>query len=373
MTTPACGLPPGQRMPERFRSSVAALGFAVALPMAWAQQPDARPDARLDRVQVQGEAAFTREKKTLAQLFKAQALFDRFHGMAPEASLKFKVYARTQAETTQALELGLVTPTGRQPVALDAESRFTIDPAWRALDERTEVRSRLADGRVTWRPDIRTPGLSQGERRLGDLRLQCRVGFDSGVARGLTGLAWLLSFAFKECEDPEWSPSNFADSPVFAVTLVHGGRWLTVSEGLLHGLRDGSGQSYDWGYSLRERMFRVPLGDTTWPDDTRVVLEGMDDPPTPPEPGLDELADPWARSALKLSPGVAVDEVVSHMGKADDDTRFESGRRLLRHLHGLHGTDARAGQPRLELVTLFGADGRLLKSTLRRLGPTQRY
>lgn len=355
-------------MIERLRGQFMALGLAAVTLHAAAQPP--RPEAELGRVQVQGESAALREKKTLAQLFKAQALFDKFHALAPAAELKFRVYARTQAELAQRLELGLMTPVGRQPVVLDGEDRFVIDPAWRLLPERTELRSRLADGRVTWRPDIRTPGVPDGERRLGDLRLQCRIGFDSGVARGLKGLAWLLSFAIDECEDPEWSPSNFADRPVFAVTLVHGERWLVLSAGLLHGLRDGGGQDYDWGYSLRERMFRVPLGDASWPDDTRVLIEGMDDPPAATEPGLKELGDAWVQAALALAPGLAVDEVLGRVGKADDDTRFESGRRLLRHLHELA---LPAGPQRLELVSLFGADGRLLKSTLRRLGRDQRY
>ncbi|MCE4539430.1 DUF4314 domain-containing protein [Pelomonas sp. P7] len=345
--------------------ALAVLAGALALP---ASAPP--PETELGRVQVQGESAIAREKKTLAQLFKAETLFEKFHALAPAAPLKIRVYARTRAEQAAQLDLALVTPAGRLPVPLDEEDRFVIDPAWHALDPRTEVRSRLPDGRVTWRPDIRTPGLPPGERRLGDLRLQCRVGFDSGVARGLVGLARLLSFAFDECDDPEWSPSNFADRPVFAVTLMHGERWLSVSAGLLHGLRDGGGQDYDWGFALRERMFRVPLGDASWPDDTRVLLEAMDDPPAPPEPGLRELHDDWVHAALALAPGLTVADVEARVGRADDDTRFDSGRRLLRHLHV---TTQRAGPQRLELVSLFGADGRLQKSTLRRLGRDQRY
>ena len=341
----------------------ALLAGALALPAG--AQP-AKPEAELGRVQVQGESAALREKKTLAQLFKAQALFEKFHALAPAAELKFRVYARTQAEQTQRLELGLMAPAGRQPVALDGEDRFVIDPSWRQLPERTELRSRLVDGRVTWRPDIRTPaapGSSEGERRLGDLRLQCRVGFDSGVARGLKGLAWLLSFAVNECEDPEWSPSNFADRPVFAVTLVHGERSLMLSAVLLHGLRDGGGQDYDWGYSLRERMFRVPLGDASWPDDTRVVIEAMDDPPAPPDPALQALTDAWVQVALALAPELTPAEVAQRLGAASDDTRFESGRRLQRHLHEVR---LPAGPLRLELVSLFDANDRLLKTSLRR-------
>ncbi len=348
-------------MLERLRDSTAAVGLwlAVTAPAAWAQPPQ----AQLGRVQVQGESAVAREQKTLAQLFKAQALFDKHHALAPAAALKFKVFVRTQAETTQALELGLMAPTGRQPLALDVEDRFAIDPAWRELPERTEVRSRLADGRVTWRPDIRTPGVPEGERRLGDLRLQCRVAFGSGVARGAL-LFGFLPLDTADCADRDWSPSNFADQAIFAVTLVHGERRLTLSERLLHGLRDDGGPKYDWGYSLRERMFRLPMGDEGWPDDTRIVFEAMDDPPAPPDAALRALKDDWVQAALALSPGLTPAEIAERLGKTSDDTHFESGRRLQRHLHQIK----QAPKPlKLELVSLFDAGDRLLKSSLRRL------
>lgn len=321
-----------------------------------------QPEVALDRVQVQGEAAIAREKKTLGQLFQAQALFDRYRALAPAAELKFQVYARTQADAAPSLDLGLMAPTGRQPLALDAEDRFVIDPAWRALPDRTELRSRLADGRVTWRPDIRTPGVPDGERRLGDLRLQCRVGFGSGVARGTSWLGGLLDFSFDDCWDRDWSPSNFADRPVFAVTLVHGERRLRLSARLLHGLRDDGGPRYDWGYSLRERMFRLPIGDERWPDDTRVVFEAMDDPPAAPDPALAALQDDWVRAGLTLAPGMTVAEAAQRLGAAADDLRFESGRRLQRWLH-----EVNPGKPplKLEWVGLFDADDRLLKSQLR--------
>lgn len=339
------------------QAAVVLLTGALALPASAPQ-----PDAQLGRVAVQGEAATAREKKTLGQLFKAQALFEKHHALAPAATLKFKVYARTQADAAPSLELGLMTPSGRQALVLDAEDRFVIDPAWRQLPERTEVRSRLADGRVTWRPDIRTPGLPESERRLGDLRLQCRVAFGSGVARG-TDFFGLFSFGFDDCWDREWSPSNFADRPLFAVTLVHGERRLVLSERLLHGLRDDGGPKYDWGYSLRERMFRLPMGDTSWPDDTRVVFEAMDDPAVPPDAAMQSLKSVWAQAALALAPGMTPTEVAQQIGPASDDTRFESGRRLQRHLHEL---EAPAGPAQLELVSLFDAGDRLLKTSLRR-------
>ena len=83
--------------------AAAWLAGALALP---ASAPP--PDAALGRVEVRGEAATPREHKTLAQLFKAQALFEQFHALAPQAGLMFKLHARTQAERGDALALGLM-------------------------------------------------------------------------------------------------------------------------------------------------------------------------------------------------------------------------------------------------------------------------
>lgn len=58
---------------------------------------------------------------------------------------------------------------------------------------------------------------------------------------GLCGLVWLLFFVFDECEDLEWSLSNFVEWFIFVVMLVYGEWWLIISNWLLYGLCDGSG------------------------------------------------------------------------------------------------------------------------------------
>ena len=147
------------------------------------------------------------------------------------------------------------------------------------------------------------------------------------------------------------------------MTLVHGSRRHTLSALNLHGLRDRYGERYDWGYSLRERMFRLPMGDERWPDDTRVVFETMDDPPAPAEPPFSGLQDDWVRLALALAPGSTPADVAQRLGPPSDDTVFESGRRLQRHEQEVVTAQARQ---RVELVSLFDPDGRLRKAQLRR-------
>lgn len=277
-----------------------------------------------------------RERKTLAQIFKAQALFQQHRQLAPQATLSYRVFARQYADDLHRADLALLEGSTRTPIQLDEQQRFVADPAWRALDQEIEIRSKLADGRVTWRPDIRTPGWPESESRLGDLRLQCRVAFGSGLAR--TDAAWIrvlsgLFGASDECDRADWSPSNFAERPIFSVTLVHGERRLRLNQRNLHGLFDEQGERYDWGFALRERMFRVPLGDRTWPDDTRVVFEYMDSPGTGAHEGLQRSDHRFAAAARSLKPEVSnADEIQASMGKSKAKVlRFESGMQIWRY------------------------------------------
>jgi hypothetical protein len=338
---------------------------AAAAAEAASAAPTSTPDFYLRQVQVQGMSTMPRERKTLAEIFKAQALFLQHRQLAPHATLTYRVYARQYADDLHRADLALLEGQTRSPIPLDDQQRFVADPAWRALDQDIEIRSKLADGRITWRPDIRTPGWPEAESRLGDLRLQCRVAFGSGLARTDSGWIRTLGKLFgssEECDRADWSPSNFAERPIFSVTLVHGERRLRLNQRNLHGLFDDQGERYDWGFLLRDRMYRVPLGDRTWPDDTRVVFEYMDCPgaithekqnagPLPscfsspsgglarsdrsggPHEGLQQSTHPFAAAARSLKPGISdAAEIQAAMGKTKVKIlRFESGMQIWRY------------------------------------------
>lgn len=376
-------------------SILSAACFAQSEPVAEAASAAAsraKPEAALAKVEVQGESSAQRELKTLGTLYEARELFEKLHALAPQAELKFKVYARTQAEHQQKINLALVTRAGRVPVPLDAEDNFTIDPTWNRYPDATELRSKLLDGRVTWRADIRTPGLPPNERRLGDLRLQCKVGFESGVARGdqrgLFSSMVRAVFSFPDsCDNSYSSGSSFADRAIFAVTLVDGERRLGLSNAMLHGLTEGSGAQYDWGFLLRERMFRLPMGDKRWSDNTRVVMEFMDDPASPPDEALLNAEGKLSVAARALRPGqMTLEEVHGLLGTKANERSFESGRRIVRYLDvtpakKVPDPDAPAASKKtltipataVELVLLFNNEGQLQKYALRQLQAGQRW
>src|SRR5204862_771037 len=82
------------------------------------------------------------------------------------------------------LERAKVHVVGRsfdQPVAVAPDYTFTLPRERKALDEDAVVQSERKAQTMTWRADIRTPGLPANVRRLGDLRLECEVGVEAGL------------------------------------------------------------------------------------------------------------------------------------------------------------------------------------------------
>jgi hypothetical protein len=266
---------------------LATLAIAILpCPPARAEAPAAgEPEAQ--QVQVTAARPFAHDEKTLAQLMDARDAFDRHHALAPDAALGFRLYARLHPRDLAGLRLYLVDGQQRREVPLDDHQRFTLGPGWTRADAARGVllQTNRRDGEIAWKTDVRTPGIADDRRRLGDLRLECEADtFHGNLQRGLrTPVSAILDASDALCllDDAEvW----FAERPIFGVTLVSGTRRRLLPYSYLHGSTGTMALAglFDWPEALRDRAYFLPLEDRSWPDDTEVVFDGMDDPQ--PEP-----------------------------------------------------------------------------------------
>jgi hypothetical protein len=269
-------------------SAILAVGLAAALPWP-STQAQAPQDAEPQQVEVTAVRPGARDEKTLAQLLAAQEAFIRHHTLAPAATLGFRLYARRDPRDLARLRLYLVDGRQRREVPLDDHQRFELDPAWtRAAAARgVKLQASLPDGDVAWKVDVRTPGIADDRRRLGDLRLECEADtFHGNLQRGLrTPVSAILDASDQLCllDDAQvW----FAERPIFGVTLVAGARRRMLPYDYLHGSTGTMALAglFDWAYALRDRAYFLPLEDRSWPDDTQVVFDAMDDPQPGPTP-----------------------------------------------------------------------------------------
>ena len=278
------------------------------------------------------------------------ALFEQRRHLAPEAGLRFKLLPRNRATNMHDVELEIVGDSFALPVALAPDRSFVLEREPRALKENASVRPNRRAGTLTWRAEIRTPGLPPHTRRLGDLRLECEVGMQAGLISNYRPLLFGLLDPFLR-EGPEYcrraAPRYlfFADFPLWSVTLRSGERKQVLPVEMLYG---GASRDPQWKEDLpycdcevlMDRAYFLPLGDASWPDETRVSFEWM---------SAAEGATRKAEVRAALGEAVAID--------------FDSGYEVWVYRDRL--PDPSPPPASSELVLLFSPSGLLAKSRIR--------
>jgi hypothetical protein len=226
-------------------------------------------------------------EKSYRKMLRGMDLFERRHALAPNAQLRFKLLPRKRDTDMDHIMLEIIGDTFEMQVPVAADHTFTLQRDQKALAEDAIVTPNRRKLSMTWRTDIRSPGLPPNARRLGDLRLECEAGIEADLvsnSRNIVGLiANALSDAFGYCGRKDAKYLFFADRPLFGVTLVApGGRRESLPIDKLYAeASDDPGLQEDLPYCdcevLVDRTYFLPLGDKSWPDDTLVEFEYMDD------------------------------------------------------------------------------------------------
>lgn len=269
--------------------SSAALQLAMMLACTGACASDPRENASAETESVT-TITISRMRdpvdKSYRKMLKGMDLFEKKRSMAPGASLRYKLLPRQRDTNMDGIMLKIVGETVTIAVPVAADHTFTLERQQKALDEDASVMPNRKAQSMTWRTDIRTPGLPPNTRRLGDLRLECAVGMEAGLISNVLPvigqLANLVQRMLDFCTGSEVHYLFFAERPLFGVTLVAGNRreTLPVDElyaGLGYGLISSADLPYCDCQVLLDRSYFLPLGDQSWPDDTLIEFEYMDD------------------------------------------------------------------------------------------------
>ena len=290
--------------------------------------------------------------KSYRRMVNGMDLFEQQHALAPAATLRYKVLPRKPGTDIDDVSLQIVGERFKAAVAMAPDHTFALARYPAALKEDAVVRSERRATTLTWRAEIRTPGLPSDSRRLGDLRLECLVGIEAGLVSQYPSLLGRLFDAVRSGADycnRDYAPYLFfAERPLFAVTLVSGARRETLSVGQMYaGVADGRTTKRDLPYcdceALLDRAYILPLGDRRWPDDTRVELEYMD-----------------GRPSETIMLGSTRSDVAAAFGRAST-VRFDSG-------YELWAYRAEGAEPlfrRSEFVVLFDPSGVVSNTRLR--------
>ncbi|CAH0279555.1 hypothetical protein SRABI118_03735 [Massilia sp. Bi118] len=200
------------------------------------------------------------EMRSYRSIWAGLDAFDEYRKMAPAAPLRFRVLGADgkPVATADGLALRLASDDGSTPVAIDAAGLVDIARSQAAYDADAYFILNQKRGRFSARPEIRTPGLPDNVRRLGDLRLECRV----SVAIAKDQIPFLARAAINTmmlstdwCGKKDMNASFPAGRELEGAVISHGGRSAELE---LESHRDS---------------YMAPLGNPAWPDDALITLK----------------------------------------------------------------------------------------------------
>jgi hypothetical protein len=228
----------------------AALLLCLAL-AGGAHAADAPPSVNVNSIR-------NAEMRSYRSIWAGLDAFDEHRALAPAAPLRFRLL-RPDGEPASAadgLALRLASDDGSVPVPIGADGVLEIARSQAAYDADATFILNRKSGQFSARADIRTPGLPENVRRLGDLRLECRV----TVAIAKDQINFLARAAINTlmlgsdwCGKKDMHVAFPAERELEGATISHGGRSLALE---LHG-----------------KAYMAPIGSPAWPDDALIVLK----------------------------------------------------------------------------------------------------
>ncbi len=223
--------------------------------------------------------------KSYRKMVQGMDRFERERALAPLATLRFRLLPRLPNASMQGMSLRIAGDTVSLPVPIAPDLSFVLPRHAEALREDAAVVADRKTDSMTWRAWVETPGLAPGTRRLGDLRLECRVGMDAGLISNSSPMfGWLsnmLSNTDEVCNTADGNYLFFAERPIFSVTVRHGARSMVLPFSMLYagGLYTPSMLPYCDCQVLLDRSYYAPLWQREWPDDSVLEFDYMTEAP----------------------------------------------------------------------------------------------
>lgn len=266
------------------------LAFALVVFVAYAgtstcAQAQDKNSSALPSVTVAAKANRDPVEKSYRKMIRGMDLFEKMRSTSPNASLRFKLLPRRKDTEMNNIMVEVLGNTVSFPVAVAADYTFALPRDNKAFEEDAVVQPNRKAQTMTWRTEIRTPGLPANVRRLGDMRLECEVGMEAGLVSNDRSIIGKIASAIADvgyCTRRDTRYLFFADRPLFGVTLSAGSRREILAVDKLYAAASvDRGLKDDLPYCdcevLLDRTYFLPLGDKSWPDDTLVEFEYMED------------------------------------------------------------------------------------------------
>ena len=249
---------------------------------ASAQQDKSGPV--LPSVTISAKANRDPVEKSYRRMIRGMDLFEKHHATSPNGLLRFKLLPRKRDTNMNDIVLEVIGSAVDFRVPIAPDQTFSLPRNQQAFDDDAVVIPNRRAQSMTWRTEIRTPGLPPNTRRLGDLRLECDVGLEAGLVSNERSIVSRIASAIADigyCSRKDARYLFFADRPLFSVALISGQRKNILPVGKLYAASsDDPNLKGELPFCdcevLIDRTYFLPLGDSSWPNETLVEFEYME-------------------------------------------------------------------------------------------------
>lgn len=238
------------------------LPLFLLLPLPAAAEPEQEPEAEQSPMVVINGTR-TPQLQPYRYMLSGLDAFDDYHALAPGATeVRFRLTpgSKAPADSMQGLTARISGDKSDIPLPLDAEHRFLLPRDETAEDENADIVLNKNKRWFSFSPEVRSAGVPAGMRRLGDIRLECRVLV--AIAKNympfmLRAMINTLTLSTDWCGFKDFKIGVRSDGPVARATLLDGDTRvpLTVSK---------DGKSYS-----------VPIGSKQYGNDVLIEVELM--------------------------------------------------------------------------------------------------
>jgi hypothetical protein len=185
--------------------------------------------------------------------------FEEHHALAPNATeLRFRLRPkRGQPPLSGGEPLSVRIVGNGEPLVLPvaADATFTVPRIQSALDDNADMILNRKKGLMDGLPQVRTPGLPDNVRRLGDVRLECEV----LTAIGKREMGFMLRAAISTVMfSGHWCGQKKAQF------------WFSAAQPLQSAVIRENGREGE--VKVQKWSFLPPVGDETWSDDALIEL-----------------------------------------------------------------------------------------------------
>jgi hypothetical protein len=248
--------------------------IALALALGGSTGAAAAQDDEVQKVPVNGVK--NPEMKSYRAVWKGLETFEEQHALAPAVpQLRFRIMTNKSKGKCIGVcgTTALAVPgAGEQfalriagddvsvPVPIAADGYFVVPRSEALYDANADLILNQKKGSYKLSVDVRTPGLPENVRRLGDLRLECKV--QVAIVKEEIPL-WIVALGNSVLLTRDWCMATmgkevpkfgfFSPGTLASATLTYGDRSEAVE--------------------TDKHSFKVKLGDKSWPDDAMVRLQ----------------------------------------------------------------------------------------------------